>query len=50
MTSHGGRQTKCSDKGGGASASALQLLPIKVLSGFLITDMQNMQNHALSYY
>lgn len=49
VTSHEGVQTKCSDKAGGASASALQLLLIKVLSSFLIVDMQNMQNHRLIY-
>lgn len=49
MTSHEGVQTKCSDKDGRASASALQLLLIKVLPSFLIVDMQNMQNHRLIY-
>lgn len=47
MTSHEGMQTKCSDKGGETFASALRLLLIKVLSGFLIFDMQNMQNRRL---
>lgn len=49
MTSHEGVQTKCSDNDGRASASALQLLLIKVLSSILIVDMQNMQNHRLIY-
>ena len=49
MTSHEGIKTKCSDKGGGESASALQLLLIKVLSGFLMSDIQNMRNHRLFF-
>lgn len=49
MTSHEGVQTKCSDEGGGASASALQLVLIKGLSRVLVFDMQNMQNHRLIY-
>lgn len=45
---HEGKQTKCSDKGGGASASALQLLLISVLSVVLMWDMQNEENQMLS--